>query len=368
MKISQIFIWLLLGTLFTTHTIASPAAQIAGHTEASIIINSAEKTPSAAENSETETRPAKTKIKHILLQHIVLSQQAKVDLDKRVNTISTNPILLTTNANSLPSQVNIGMNNVPVLDQGKHGACATFATTAIIDAVYSKGDYISQLCNLELTDFLHPTTTDEHEGWDGSTNTLILDQIKKYGIISKTYQKAYGCGEMYEYPVDNLTMGKPMSDTLFTQHSEKILETMSTKTLFDVNIPSTTRTNLNTVLQNVKRALLNGHRVVIGFLLDDNNGGVGAFGKHIVQADSWVITPELKKNVLKHKITAGHAIIITAYDDNAVITGPNKTKYVGVLRLRNSWGEQAGSDGDYFMSYEYFKALTIEIIEVSPTA
>src|SRR5437879_1335677 len=51
---------------------------------------------------------------------------------------------------NLPPAINLGMNGVPVLDQGKHGSCVTFATTAAIDAVLGKGDYVSQLCSLEL--------------------------------------------------------------------------------------------------------------------------------------------------------------------------------------------------------------------------
>ena len=67
----------------------------------------------------------------------------------------------------LSSSIDLGMNNVPVLDQGSHGTCVTFATTAAVDAVLGKGDYVSQLCNLELGATLeqfgyYPS------GWDGS--------------------------------------------------------------------------------------------------------------------------------------------------------------------------------------------------------
>lgn len=42
--------------------------------------------------------------------------------------------------------VELGMNSVPVLDQGSYGTCVTFATTAAMDAVLGLGDYISQQC------------------------------------------------------------------------------------------------------------------------------------------------------------------------------------------------------------------------------
>lgn len=67
----------------------------------------------------------------------------------------------------LPDQVQLKMNKVPVLDQGRHGTCVTFAVTGAIDAVIGKGDYISQLCNLQLGSYL-----EQHgyglSGWNGS--------------------------------------------------------------------------------------------------------------------------------------------------------------------------------------------------------
>ena len=56
------------------------------------------------------------------------------------------------------SYKNIGMNNVPVLDQGRHGSCATFAATGALDAALTKPSgelgYISQLCNLDLGNYV----------------------------------------------------------------------------------------------------------------------------------------------------------------------------------------------------------------------
>ena len=68
---------------------------------------------------------------------------------------------------NLPKRILLGMNNVPVLDQGSHGTCVTFAITAAIDAALSKGDYISQLCQLELGTYLEPMGYSV-SGWDGS--------------------------------------------------------------------------------------------------------------------------------------------------------------------------------------------------------
>lgn len=59
-------------------------------------------------------------------------------------------------------------------------------------------------------------------------------------------------------------------------------------------------------------------------------------------------------------------MIVIAYDDNAVITGPNGEAHKGVFTLRNSWDSYAGNNGDYYMSYDYLKDLTFEAIEIAP--
>jgi len=308
-------------------------------------------------------------IKHILLQQIVLSKQAQQYLDNEMKSLDSASSTPTTTM-TLPSQVDLGMNSVPVLDQGIHGTCATFASTAIIDAVYSKDDYISQLCNLELTDYLHPTTSNTHHGWDGSTNSIILDQIKQYGIISKSYQQATGCAGEKEYPLtDPNNIGHPMSTEDFRLHSEPIMSSISIRTYLEMKDAFSPLSRMGQVFGQVKQALTNQHRVVIGFLLDTNKGGVGAYGHYRSKtyADSWIMTPEIKSNILKHKIHAGHAIIIVGYDDNAIITGSDGSKHVGAFILRNSWGPRAGYQGNYFMSYEYFKELGAETIEVLPS-
>ena len=91
------------------------------------------------------------------------------------------------------------MNKVPVLDQGIHGTCVTFAVTGAIDAVIGKGDYVSQLCNLQLGSYL-----EKHgygmSGWNGSHAIYVINQIEQFGIINMEKQKKLGCGGMKSYP------------------------------------------------------------------------------------------------------------------------------------------------------------------------
>lgn len=57
-------------------------------------------------------------------------------------------------------------------------------------------------------------------------------------------------------------------------------------------------------------------------------------------------------------------MVIDGYDDNACATYQTKDgtqkQQCGLLRLRNSLGSQAGDAGDYYMTYDYFKAMIIE--------
>ena len=80
------------------------------------------------------------------------------------------------------TSVDLGMANVPVLDQGAHGTCVTFATTAAIDALLNQADFIDQQCNLALNKALG------NDYWDGAdAPSQMIDPIKMYGIVSKNH-------------------------------------------------------------------------------------------------------------------------------------------------------------------------------------
>lgn len=64
--------------------------------------------------------------------------------------------------------VDLGMANVPVLDQGAYGTCVTFAATAALDARLQKGDYIDQQCSLALNKTLG------HNYWNGAYNAVEI--------------------------------------------------------------------------------------------------------------------------------------------------------------------------------------------------
>ncbi|OEH48898.1 hypothetical protein lpari_00043 [Legionella parisiensis] len=155
--------------------------------------------PPTADSSSNYSGLNNTKI--IQLLKIELSDEAKKLLEKRVKDILTEEpqpshSLLDTET---PKMVQLAMNHVPVLDQGAHGTCITFAITGALDAVIGKGDYISQLCHLQLGNYLEKHGYAQ-SGWDGNYPISVINQIQQYGIVNKEKQTTIGCGGLTEYP------------------------------------------------------------------------------------------------------------------------------------------------------------------------
>lgn len=368
---------MLIGLIATTGAIASPNVKISGTVPATVQLNQ----PVTNSSHTLAKAPA---LKKISLERVELSEEAKNYLASQADKpsdilFSTADAALT----ALPPKVSLGMNNVPVLDQGQHGTCATFADTGAIDAARGNTDYISQLCNLELGAYLEEQDKKKGlkypypSGWDGTLNEIVLAQIQKYGIVSMQTQREKGCGNsqrvLKEYPlISQSDQGVPMSDTDFARVSEPIMKDIYWRVILEAENAYTSKTNKDKILNKVKQALVNGNRVVFGTLLDDKdalNEVNGATGTYMNAAnDSWVVSPKIRRDLKAKIINAGHAMIITGYDDNAEIIGsdPKKRHHKGVLTLRNSWSDRAGNKGEYYMSYEYFKLLAMEAAEISP--
>ena len=316
---------------------------------------------------------APSPLKKILFQKVVLSADAQDYLASHISDPDSSNTLLAAPANGVSSQ-QIAMNNVPVLDQGQHGSCATFATTAALDAVLGKKDYISQLCNLELGSYLESKDSNYPSGWEGSTNEIVLTQIKDNGIIKKADQLSTGCRfdnkpEQYNL-TDQSETGLPVTKALFVAHSEMVMSSISYVPLFNPDDAFSNQVNMTNVLNNkVKPAINKGHRIVFGTLIDEKIGGNGLGGSYKARNDTWALTSLIQKHAKnKNNIHAGHAMVITGYDDNAVMTDTDGKKHTGILTLRNSWSAQYGDQGNYYMTYDYFKKMVTEAEEIVPSA
>jgi hypothetical protein len=310
-------------------------------------------------------------VKHIRFQHIELSPSARLHFSNRASEVLAHPVLLSAGAGSASY---IGMNGEPVLDQGDWGTCATFATTGVLNALYGLRDdqRVSQLCNLELGKTLN-NPPDSDGGWNGSSGDIVLNQIAAYGYITLSYQEKNGCGGLKAYPVaDGKHNGSPMLEKVFTDNSVKTWNKANWNVLYqaDDNGDPITSSQANQVLAQLKSAIDQNHRVLFGTLLDENVNQVGTDGKYYgVSQDVWVMTSRIQKDLRDNNNIGGHEIIIDGYDDHAcaILRDKRKTqKQCGLLRIRNSWGPNAGYHGDYFMSYDYFKTMVDEVYEITP--
>lgn len=307
--------------------------------------------------------------KTIRMMRIALSPTVSEILSNHAALILQNPNhRLTAQSSDLPSAQYIGMNGEPVLDQGNWGTCATFATTGAINAIYplSYNARISQLCNLEVGRTLK---NGDDGGWDGSTGETVLKQVNQYGYIDLSYQKHKGCGGLKKYPIDGGKNGKAMPIAQFTAHSQMHF----TEKDWTPIIPETpdfkplTPTQADIAITNIKTAINLGYRVIFGTLIDPNVGDVGTAGTYDgADQDAWVMIPQIQRDLKKNIEMEGHEMIIDGYDDTACADVKYKhqakgtEKQCGLFHLRNSWGFDAGDDGDYYMSYAYFKLMVMD--------
>lgn len=261
---------------------------------------------------------------------------------------------------NLPASVNLTMNNVPVLNQGMHGSCVTFANAGAIDAVLGKGDYVSALCNLTLGNYLEKNGY-VPSGWDGSWGPIVLNQIMSYGIVSKANES--GCGGLSSYPTNNQwETGGPTSLNEYHDKSENVSFNLAWSPLVSTEDVFHDEYDPSTIVDQVKVALNNKHRVTFGVLLDVYVGEAGAVGKYKSKwgFDTWMMTPQIEDDLKNGDVNAGHEILIYGYDDNAVVTDEEGNQQKGIFIIRNSWSKNAGDNGDYYMTYDYFRTMTME--------
>lgn len=293
----------------------------------------------------------------VTLLKIKLTDHASLNLKKR--ELMAKAKTLTAPSPKHPARIQLGMNKLPVLNQGSHGSCVTFANTAAVNAALNRGDYISQLCQLQLGRYLE-TNGYKHSGWDGTWGPLVLNQMTQFGIISKDKQRELGCGGLTEYPIRGADPETEMLLEEYHQLSEE-LTSVSWSPLLDAEHALLDRVDTTKTLDDVKNTLAAGDRVTFAVLLTDYDlGVVGAVAKHHAMNDTWVLTPQILRDVYLKSEFGGHEMVITGYDDAAIAIDDEGRKHRGLLSLRNSWGTKAGNKGDFYMSYDYFTLLVVE--------
>ncbi len=281
-----------------------------------------------------------TGIKTIQLMTITTSESFKEKNRTAIQEMATNGGELdyrngiTPFTNSATS-VDLGMGNVPVLDQGAHGTCVTFAATAALNAKIKQGDYIDQQCSLALNKFLG------HNYWNGAyTAVQILEPLKKYGIIPKNqcFGKKYADTSQKINPIQYMIKSDKSYAGQITYHYTE-------KASADV----------------VKATLKAGYRVAIGTALADTSDPISVNGFDVkIKGTSgsydgglWACKQPGNSTNYCADQNAGHEVVIIGYDDEQQL-----------FKIRNSWGTYAGEKGNYYMSYDFFNAMVMDHTEL----
>ena len=121
MRLHNTFSGLVIGLIFSAKLVAAPSITISGNLPGSIQLHT-------------------NKTQAITLQKIKLSKAAKTYLLSHLDNLNEKSPNLAFN---LPPNVNLGMENVPVLQQGEQNTCVTFAVTGAINAMLKRQLYQS---------------------------------------------------------------------------------------------------------------------------------------------------------------------------------------------------------------------------------
>ena len=300
---------------------------------------------------------------------------------------------------NLPTSTQLGMNGVPVVDQGwEWGTCITSAIVSGLNAYHGwKGsDRISPTCFIQLSRSLPSVTSDTW--WDDGDPTQALMWLSRYGVWTIEQQASIqlngkpACGGLAKYPftdgASNFTqaprlikmaalsaeqdnqrkqdggMGAAMSIHAYKRYAHRAISDDDWHLL-----SSGMDSKPSDILQAIKQSLNDGDRIVVGVFIDpylsDKGTKLGAMGQYHAANDSWVLTKSISRDVDASRDLSGHAILITGYDDKACVN-----KQCGLLTVRNSVGRDMGDHGDYYLSYDYVLAgLTYgAVVAIGPAA
>lgn len=288
--------------------------------------------------------PTETSIKY------PLSTKAYELLQSRIKEPKLTPAL--TSTQHLPEQKQLGMNNVPVLNQKTLPNEAVFASTAAIDALLGKGDFISQHCLFMLENYI-----DSFNQGIGFTLKHSLSRLENYGYILKQHQKEAGCENVEQFigfkNYNKLSRDLAREDIVWFP-------------ILDLNKTLNERTNTEQTLKEIQTAISQGQRVAISFLTFKNEfSSLGVAGTYHTPNDTWLLTATMKRELAYFPILFLHSIVITGYDNNAIAVDTDGQKHQGLLTLRGSWGAGQGDHGDFYMSYDYFRVLVLEAQQIT---
>ena len=267
----------------------------------------------------------------------------------------------------------------PILDQGNFGTCVTFATTGLIGYTQDNNtDTFSQLYTL-LKGY-NDTGNVSDAGWNGLEGSMpLIDRInnndKGYIFIrdkkqsdKMNYNKLSSSAADQGIPVlSNDEICNAINNLIYGDNKSMI-------DAFNANIPKAVKLNLQIKplevsqgnSQNsevIKNELDAGRKVVIGATMYGDKDQQMVFDGYKLASDGKSIKPDdaIKNtwDIVTDNPVGGHELIVASY----FVDSDGKIMFL----IRNSWGESAGDDGNYYMSEDYLNAATMDATSLYKT-
>ena len=254
----------------------------------------------------------------------------------------------------------LGMNDVPVFNQGMYGSCVTFAMSAMLDTFLTHNDWISPACLLTLGRYLEDNGY-QHSGWQGLMPDILFARLKEFGFIRQADEK--NC--LNHYPIDALDIPPNQTSPLqYHRLSHQLNPHLQLNNILNYQAFLRHELSPKQIIDKTRAALTRGERVLIGVLIPAMDYA-GAAGHYKVLHDTWILTTpilERLKNLRQEpQYFGGHQMIVTGFDDDAMIFDSEGQMHQGLFTLRNSWGHDVGDNGNFYMSYAYLAQLSVDL-------
>ncbi|AGK95986.1 phage holin [Clostridium pasteurianum] len=224
----------------------------------------------------------------------------------------------------LPLSIDLREKMPPLFDQGQEGSCTANAGAGDREYMLQKDSIkLSRQFLYNVERIIEGTFPDDN----GAQMRTICKALNKYGISEESY---------LPYNEENLSAAP----------SEE-----SYKNALQYRISSYYRVLSET---EIRQALSQGQAVLLGMIVYENFEDVGS--------DGLVRMPNKKTE----QILGGHSVLIVGYRDNV----KNKFKTLinkligksnGYFIVRNSWGENWGDKGYFYLPYEVFSRIKQDI-------
>ncbi len=229
--------------------------------------------------------------------------------------------------NQLPSRVSLERFAPKRLSQGQQGSCvgwaSAYAARTILESVATGKDPNS------LT--FSPSFLYNQIGMEDCNGSYVVDAMKTLMNV--------GAISFNKFPYDDKHCDRKPNDQEKGEAQEFVMRGYNRLTMDD--------DNYTVDMLAMKQNLAQGAPVVIGM-------SVGGTFEELNGIESWIPNDDDYNN--KDNF-GGHALCVIGYDDN---------KDGGSFQIMNSWGDDFGANGIFWMPYQHFEKFTNEAYGLYP--